>query len=767
MSNIRPTNNSYGNYSGSNNYYYGGYGYGYGYGASGGGGSGEGAPARSLRDYLMILRERIWLFAVVFFIIFTGTLLYTLHAPKIFTAVSTVRLLRDDPDVLKAGGSIEDNTIRSMEDFNTEMNVLQSTTLVRQVASRLRGDELAAFMAPYTDMIRFTGPQTPAEVLMDNRRIVPIRMSLVAQIQYSHPNSEIAARVANLFAEEYVNHNLRQNIDSTIEAVESLQVHVESQREKVEALEMQLAEYRERYGSVSLDERADIDHQELNAIKRITVEDKRVLDEAETRWNLVQNHLAEGKPLWELPFIVSAPRVPELLSQVSQLRISEATLAKRYRDKHPRMIELRQSLEKAENELRDALATAVQKTRLELDQARRNFEQTSARLAEKEKEILELDRLRVEYDSIRRELQVARGLHEHMEMRRNTQMAEVTLKGASARVIDEAQPPRTPSSPRWVLNLAVGFAGGILAGLALVFAFALLDDRVKSAFDIETVIGLPLIGIVPRIKRLNSPEKAKAVASNIDRRVTEAFRAIHSTLKIGDLSKDAKVLLVTSTTPSEGKSFVTTNLSLTYAIHGQRTLLIDADLRMPSVGKSLSLDDSKDGVVSHFENGQSLDECIRREVYPNLDVLCAGGRAKNPTQILSDPKFEQMIQGLRDSYDRIIIDTPPVAAVSDALNILSLVDGVIFVIKFNDVKRRTVKSNLRRVVEANVPVFGAVLNQISITAASYYYTDYYNSSYSQYFEAPDSPAERSGDKTAVVKPVKGPSSDIPVGDKGD
>src|SRR5690606_23221316 len=146
--------------------------------------------------------------------IFTGTLLYTLHAPKIFTAVSTVRLLRDDPDVLKAGGSIEDNTIRSMEDFNTEMNVLQSTTLVRQVASRLRGDELAACMAPYTDMIRFTGPQTPAEVLMDNRRIVPIRMSLVAQIQYSHPNSEIAARVANLFAEEYVNHNLRQNIDS-------------------------------------------------------------------------------------------------------------------------------------------------------------------------------------------------------------------------------------------------------------------------------------------------------------------------------------------------------------------------------------------------------------------------------------------------------------------------------------------------------------------------------------------------------------------------
>ncbi len=748
MSNVRPPNNSYGNYGGSNNYYYGGYGY--GYGAAGGGG-GDGAPARSLRDYLMILRERIWLFAVVFFIIFTGTLLYTLHSPKIYTSMASVRLLRDDPDVLKAGGSIEDNTIRSMEDFNTEMSVLQSGMLIRLVASRLRGEELTAFMAPYTDMIRFTGPLTPAEVLMRNRRIVPMRMTLVAQIQYSHPDPQVAARIANLFAEEYRNQNLRQNIESTIEAVESLQVHVESQREKVEALEMQLAEYRERYGLVSLEERADIDHQELNDIKRIVVGDKRTLDEAETRWSLVQNQRAEGKPLWELPFIAHASRIAELLSQVSQLRISESTLAKRYRDKHPRMVELRQSLEKAESELKESLETAVQKTRLELDQARRNFEQSSLRLAEKEREILELGRLRVEYDSIRRELQVARGLHEHMDMRRNTQMAEVTLKGASARIIDEAQPSRSPSSPRYVLNLGVGFVGGIFAGFAFVFAIALLDDRVKSAFDIETAIGLPLIGVIPRIKRLNSPEKAKAVASNIDRRVTESFRGIHSSLKIGDLSKDAKVILITSTTPSEGKSFVTTNLALTYSIHGQRTLLIDADLRMPSVGKSLDLDDSKDGIVSHFEKNQDLSSCIRKEVYPNLDVLCAGGRAKNPTQILSDVKFEQMMQGLRDSYDRIIIDTPPIAAVSDALNILSLVDGVIFVVKFNAVKRRTVKSNLRRVVEANVPVFGAVLNQISIAAASYYYTNYYDNAYTQYFETPDSKVERT-DQPDQTKP---------------
>ena len=217
----------------------------------------------------------------------------------------------------------------------------------------------------------------------------------------------------------------------------------------------------------------------------------------------------------------------------------------------------------------------------------------------------------------------------------------------------------------------------------------------KSAFDIEGTIGLPMLGIVPRIKKLDSNSKAQAVASNVDRHVTETFRSIYSALKLSDESKNAKVILTTSTVPGEGKSFISSNLSLTFANHGEKTLLVDADLRLPNAAGSLQLENDY-GTLDHIDKGAELDEVIIKEVYPNLDVLPTGGKSKNPTQVLNSSQFEAMFAELRDRYDRIVVDTPPLAAVSDALTLLPFVDGVLYVIKFNTVKRKTAAVNVRR-----------------------------------------------------------------------
>jgi capsular exopolysaccharide synthesis family protein len=282
------------------------------------------------------------------------------------------------------------------------------------------------------------------------------------------------------------------------------------------------------------------------------------------------------------------------------------------------------------------------------------------------------------------------------------------------------------------MNLAAGFFGGLAVGTALVFGVAFLDDRVKSAFDIEATIGLPMLGVVPRIKKLDTNTKAQAVASNVDRHVTETFRTILSALKLNDESKNAKVILATSTVPGEGKSFISSNLALTFANHGEKTLLLDGDLRLPNVARSLQLENEK-GLLSHIEQGLSLDEVLIKEVYPNLDVLPTGGKSKNPTQVLNSAQFESMMAELRDRYDRIIIDSPPLAAVSDALSVLPLVDGVLYVIKFNTVKRKSAVVNVRRLWDSNTPVFGAILNNISSSLSSYYYSHYSDNSYQQYY----------------------------------
>jgi polysaccharide biosynthesis transport protein len=199
-----------------------------------------------------------------------------------------------------------------------------------------------------------------------------------------------------------------------------------------------------------------------------------------------------------------------------------------------------------------------------------------------------------------------------------------------------------------------------------------------------------------------------------------------------DESKNAKCILTTSTIPGEGKSFTTTNLALTFAAHGEKVIVIDLDLRKPNIHKSFRLENLK-GVIDVVTGKSTLDDSIIRNVHPNLDVLPSGGRAKNPTQILNSKALEQMVSDLRKRYDRVFVDTPPLAAVSDALIVLPLMDGSIFTIFFNKVRRKAAQFAAKRLLDSNVPNFGAVLNGLNLAVSGYYYAQYYDKSYKDYY----------------------------------
>lgn len=729
-----------GGYGGGYGYGGGGYGYGggsYGYGGYGGGygeGGGGAGPQRSFKDYFLMFRERIWYLIVAFFIIFSGSILYTFNKTKVYTAASQVQLFRDDASALGQGVEMEQNQIRSAEDLNTQISVLESSSIIKGVEQRLQDEMRERFMAPYTDALSLSGPLTPLEILGRNRKIVPRRMSLMITIAYSHPDPIVAAEVANLFAKEFIDYNLKLNIDGSMKAVEDLRIRANQQKERVEELELKLAEYREQKNAVSLQSDENIAGAQLSRLNEIKLTNKNAFDQLETKWNLIETYRLEGRNLWELSFVAEQARVSSLLQQISSTRISISSLSKRYREKHPAMIQLLQTLQEAELELALAVQNSVDKIYAAYSESKSNFEMASLRLAEKEKELIELGKTRIEYNSLARDLEVQHSFFQALNSRMTTEKAQVNLKNPNARVVDEAFPPPEdkPSSPNIVMNLAAGFFGGIAVGVGLIFAVAFLDDRVKSAFDIEGTIGLPMLGVIPRIKKLDSNTKAQAVASNVDRHVTETFRSIHTALKLSDQSKNSKIILTTSTVPGEGKSFVSSNLSLTFANHGEKTLLVDCDLRLPNVARSLQLENDL-GVLDHIEKGVSLDEVIVKEVYPNLDVLGTGGKSKNPTQVLNSAHLEAMFASLRDRYDRIVVDSPPLAAVSDALNILPLVDGILYVIKFNTVKRKTAVLNVRRLWESNTPVYGAILNNITSALSNYYYSNYSDKAYQDYY----------------------------------
>jgi succinoglycan biosynthesis transport protein ExoP len=704
--------------------------YGTSYSGYGSPGHGDNQMQRSMQDYLLILRERAWYIVLVFTLIFSAATIFTFTRTPLFQSVASVQVFRRDQVVMQVQ-SVGDNEIRSAEDLNTQVKVLESFAIIQRVADRLTGEDLKTFLAPYRKDSAEV-PVTPAEVIFKNRKIVPVRLSLVLQVQYSHPDKFIAAKVANLFIDEYIAYNSRLRIEDSMKAVDDLKERAEQQKKKVEELAINLQAYREKNKMVSLDKGKDIVTEKLKALNAYVTQTTARLNEAEIRWRQVQERKATPALLLDLPFISSQSLITQLVQQVAAQKIVISQLREHYRDKHPKMIEAVNSLAQTERELSRAIDSTAATFEADFQTAKRNDEEARANLVRQEAESLQTDRFAVEYSNLERDL----GINEHLlnnilGRMRETSMSS-TIETQSARVVDRAAPALKPYSPNIPLNLALGFLGGLALGTAFAFFVAYIDDRVKSSFDIESVVGLPLVGIVPEIKRLEQPEKAQIVVNNQDKQVVEAFLTLHSSLRLKDESKRAQAILVTSTIPGEGKSFTTTNLALTFAAHGEKVVIIDCDLRKPNIHKSFRLENLK-GVIDICAGTQTIDQVVFKNVHPNLDVIAAGGRAKNPTQILNSKNFELMLSDLRKRYDRIFVDTPPLAAVSDALIVLPLLDGSLFTIFFNRVRRKAAQFSARKLLEVNVPCFGAVLNGLNLAVSGYYYAQYYDKSYKDYY----------------------------------
>lgn len=678
---------------------------------------------RSIRDALAVLRERKWYIIITFLLIVGATILYTLNTTKIYTAVATMEA---QGRTVSEHGS---GRIVTSEEMNTQVGILESANIIQRVAQRLGGSELRTFMAPYEQ----SGALTAAEILARNRKIQPRRASFLINIAYSHPNPEMAARVANIFVEEYISYNISQKISENLRSNQVLEEQARSQLEKVEEVQRRMISLQEQAGTVAINRASDYESQVFIRLTETRTQALNALREIETHWEQIQNAQEQNKPLTNLPFINQLTLVTELQHKISQLEIDRSSYSERYGPMHPTMRQISEQLRSANDELSKALASAVEKTRNELDRSRRSMEDLEREAKRQEDRLLEISKLAVEYRSLEDELSVQRNIYAGIVNSMRLTTLSGGLENPNARPLDQAFPPRSPSSPRVLINVAAGIFGGLLAGVGLAFLISFLDDRVKSTFDVERIVGLSVMGLIPRIKSSRPQEKSKAVFSNLDNLATESFRTIYSSLKIHPEGKNAKVLVITSTIPGEGKSFLATNLALTFAHNGQKTLLIDCDLRMPNVAKSLSLN-NKTGLITYVNGESSLEESTQENAFPNLDIMASGGQTRNPLPILNSEKFQELLKDLAQKYDKIILDTPPIAPVSDALNMIPYADGVIYAMKFNLVKKRTARQSIKRLLETNATVFGAVLNDVQARGAGYYlYTDYYDKSFTRYY----------------------------------
>lgn len=671
--------------------------------------------------------ERKWWALAIFVLTVIGTALYTFTSTPVYSGVATVQLLRKGAQVLH-GADVVDNSISSDTDFNTQIKLLESVAILQNVESRLTPEEVQLLIGPNAD----GSAQSALPALLAGRRIIPQRMTLITLIQFRHHNPQMAARIANLIASEYIAYNSRLRVEESMKAVDELKDRADQQRKRVDELANALQAFRQRGNLISLMQNKDIVTEKLKTLNMIATQTGVRLKEAEVRWKQVQLWTKENRDLTELPFIANQPSVSQLISRITPQRQLVSQMRERYKEKWPQLIQATYGLAQMEMELEKALATASNTIRSEYENALANDEAARAALGVQETTSLEVDRISVEYENLNRDYRVNEQLLEAMLIRMREASVTSSIEMENARIIDRAGQPTRPISPNVPVNLATGALGGLVVGLSLAIFLAMVNDRVKTTFDVESLIGLPLVGCIPRIPRMEPADRAQLVSNGADRPAVEAFLSLYSTLRIQESSRNARVLLVTSSLPGEGKSFVGANLALTFASQGERTLLIDGDLRKPSVQHLFRLHEIP-GLVDFCQHRATLDAVIAANVHPNLDVITVGGRAKNPTQLLNSKEFENLVAEMRLRYDRIVLDTPPLGAVSDALIALPLVDGVLYTIRFDTVKRSMVQACTRRLLTANVPVCGAILNDTTGSPDGAYYgeakkifKDYFN-----------------------------------------
>jgi capsular exopolysaccharide synthesis family protein len=402
-----------------------------------------------------------------------------------------------------------------------------------------------------------------------------------------------------------------------------------------------------------------------------------------------------------------------------------------------------------ESRLKQACVSAVEKIKARYLMAKAKEDGLQQPLTEQETQAMELSRKLVAYTALKRNSDSDRQLYETLLTRMKEAGVAGKLEQNNLRIIDPARVPGGPCRPDKTRNLIHAIIMGLITGLVLSYGAYIYDDKIKTYKDIESYLGMPLLCEVPRIDAKTNEERATVVNNDPQSLAAEAFSNLRATLGANPNAKDIKILMITSTAPGEGKSLVSTNTAIAFAHDNLRTLLIDADMRHPTLHKSFELR-TELGLSEYLTDGGKKEEVIQKSGISNLDIIIAGKIAKNPAELLGSARMRELIEEESQRYDRIIIDTPPVAVVSDAVVLLPRVQGIVFVTHFRKLRRDAVARAVKKLREIGAPLIGNVLNNIDLKKHGYYYYPYHYSYRYPYYYHKKSGSQRMGNAEETV-----------------
>ena len=684
------------------------------------------APGFDYRMFLHQLLAKSW---IVVLCLLAGLVLgatYLYRTPKIYQSHLTLEVDVQEQRIAPVEG-IGNQNLGSLDQLRTIEQNLRNHFLMERVA---RANDLAHnrdFLPPSEDGQPYSN-EAIANSLSNLVNPVIRRGTRLIDVSVVHPNAKVAQVLADSVGREYINQSLAKRFEGAGYAFNYLKGQAEQLDQKVAEDEQAMQTYREKQGQggVSLDQSENIVSAKLKDLNSRLTQAKSERLRIEGDFQKIEQVKNDPDLLLTVPSIANHPTVVDIRNQITTLNAGIANLAQRYKDKHPRMIQARSQLSELKRAQREAVLRLPPLLKSEYNNLSENEKNLSTALAEQETASLDLNHQSIPYNELVRKRDADRALAESVRKRLNETDLTMGIHADPVSVVENATYSPVPISPLPGRTMLLAVLGGLALGVGIVALLYFLDRTIKTVDQAEHFLELPVLAAVPDMKF--PPEKSYLLMlKEPNSTAAEAFRSLRAGLSLLGPENERKVLLFTSAVPSEGKSFSSTNYAVSLAQQGHRTLLIDADLRRPSIHKIFELERGIAGVTDCLVGRAKLTETARTCEVANLSVLPGGSKAPNPAELLSSQSFAALVEEAAREYDRVVIDSAPVLAVSDTLIITPFVQSLCLVVRSNHTPRNAVQRAVGLLDGVGNRPVGVVLNRLprqSGISYYYYYSDH-------------------------------------------
>jgi capsular exopolysaccharide synthesis family protein len=695
-----------------------------------------------LYDYLLILRKHQWLILSFMLAVVSITAIATFRTQPVYVATSRIEIDRENSNLLPFQ-NIDDYMVDLENYIETQSKILTSETLALQtVRSSILSSQTDFSNVPSASDALATGslanlkPPPELGAFLASLSVKRVPNSRLMDVSFESTSALQAAQIVNAHIKNFIEQNFQSHYEATTRASTWLTDQLNELKIRVEKAEDARITYERQNQIWAVDDKQNVTTQRLADLNK-------QLTEAQSDRMRKQSlfEFAKGGDVDSVPQIRDNATVQDLLHKRSEIYSQFADASNQYGPNFPKVQRLQSQLKELDAAADKEKRAVVARLQSEYAEARQREQLLSQALDQQKAEVNQMSERMVQYSILKREAEANKAMYDGLLTKLKEAGISAGLRSSNIRVVDPAMVPTYPARPAKTRNIAMSLIIGLVGGIGLALLREYMDNTVKSPDDVEALGRLPSLAVVPAFSESNgdrsSSKLPKAASTNgHEKRIelvaqhlpksqmSEAFRALRTSLLLSQADHPPQVILVTSALPREGKTTAAANLAVTLAQLGDRTLLIDADLRKPGIGRLLSLGSGKYAGLSSFLAGvSSLDlVTIQHPAIPNLSAIPTGPLPPNPADLLSSHKLDEAIAELRTKFKFIVIDSPPIMAATDAVILSVKVDGVLLVVRSGETPKEAFTRTRDLLLTVKAHLLGVVLNAVDSTAPDYYYS---------------------------------------------